>query len=240
MSWHEDSKLIKARNVVRSSDSMLEQTPVYFFYDDQVGLEFPPRAVAWTSWDLDARLESDIRARGTWEGKGFAAVFKRCAHQGFLIELAIHEAAHFVDSFAATSRDGASTLESAPWNHAGWHGKSFIRSIIHLEHRCRRNSRFVHADTFAGDMYGLSEREEYRVALGDEPERLLSKPLPMVLNMPAPAQFDSLFDRDVAAWQRAPDVKRVHRARGLDPGSATRDGAFANCCVCFCRELVVH
>lgn len=90
-----------------------------------------------------------------------------------------------------------------PWQQ---HGLRFTRACLHIHFRTvwhRWPMAFDLDDlAFAGSTYCLSSPYSYRRALGDEPGRMIDKPLTDVLKTPAPQAFADLFRADVEAWHR--------------------------------------
>ena len=112
--WTNDPfMLVKAETALRQLDSALEQIPIYLLYADEVAtlpFTFSSNWAAVTMPGLDLRLEPELRSRGLWEGRGFAAVFERHSYEPQFVAAAIHEAAHFIDDLAGTANE-------APANH---------------------------------------------------------------------------------------------------------------------------
>jgi hypothetical protein len=90
-----------------------------------------------------------------------------------------------------------------PWEG---HDGQFIRLLFHTAHRVRlaAGDWIGFADWFDSQQYGLPSREDqYRAALGDEPERLADVPLSKLPAVPPPTAFAELWAYDVREWWSA-------------------------------------
>jgi len=185
---------------------------------------------AWTGAALDLELERWLRARGWWAGRGPCIVFdlsriaaNRSSSTAFLeavLGIALHELSHWLAGGQlahCTLEEMPPVIQDAlktefwvrdpgddppvrePWDQ---HGKSFIRACCHLRYRALRfaHEGVIQQITFAGDTYGVSAREAYFAALGDEPHRHRGESIREILDTPAPDGFRELWERDTAAW----------------------------------------
>ena len=110
---------------------------------------------------------------------------------------------------------------AAPCSWAG-HGGDFIRTLFHTAHRVRQvaDEWLPRTGWFDPKQYSLPSREdEYRAALGDEPERLADVPLTELSSIEPPASFAKLWRDGVQAWFNAipnpSDSQASVWARGL-------------------------
>ncbi|BBO34732.1 hypothetical protein [Lacipirellula parvula] len=89
--------------------------------------------------------------------------------------------------------------DEPPW--AG-HDAAFIRRALHLHHRAVGHgwALGVRDLSIAGLRYGLSSAFDYWLAIGDEPLRCESMLLAEIEQLPPPADFASLWERDQAAY----------------------------------------
>jgi len=115
----------------------------------------------------------------------------------------------------------AQPAASAPCSWAG-HGGDFIRTLFHAAYRVRQvaDEWLPRTGWFDPKQYSLPSREdEYRAALGDEPERLADVPLTELSSIEPPASFAKLWRDDVQAWFNAiknpSDLQASAWARGL-------------------------
>ncbi|MEO2031144.1 MAG: hypothetical protein ABGZ35_03560 [Planctomycetaceae bacterium] len=128
--------------------------------------------------------------------------------------IVLHEAGHVaVHGLPVTdgqmTRDTAQQLCNTPASQwpsqigpAGvkWvgHDFKFIRALLHVRHRMvnRRHAPLLQL-AFRGELYGLSEIDAYRTALGSEPSDNDWLPLRDVLRKQPPKEFIRLWEDDV-------------------------------------------
>lgn len=87
-----------------------------------------------------------------------------------------------------------------PWRH---HEADFIRTCIHLAHRCTNVEGCEHITArtiFDAADYGLSSTGAYAEALGDEPERLAHLSIFDIQKTTMPSDFTDLWKSDVRRW----------------------------------------
>jgi hypothetical protein len=103
-------------------------------------------------------------------------------------------AADLTGTEAPTNGPGA----AVPWRGHEW---PFIRTALHLVHRAAEMGAPVMAsDVFDARDYELSPTRLYTVALGDEAERLVHKPITAISQMSPPTAFVAQWEADVRAW----------------------------------------
>jgi len=153
---------------------------------------------------------------------------RRRVFPAIAIGLVLHELAHIIDfgprqdetepdpdliKLAQLSLAADLTGVEAPTNGPGatvpWRGHEwpFIRIALHLAHRAAAMGVAVTAsDVFGARDYELSRTSEYVAALGDEPERLASRPITTINGVPPPDALVALWQADVSAWNLRHEV----------------------------------
>lgn len=134
----------------------------------------------------------------------------------------LHEFAHIIDAGArddetepdpdliqfgrltlATDLTGVVLPTNGPGAGVPWRGHEwpFIRIALHLAHRAAALGVDVTArDVFDARDYELSPTERYVAALGDEPQRLVGRPIATISQVSPPAAFVALWEANVRAW----------------------------------------
>ncbi len=211
-------RAIAGRDLVGHELYIIRQSAISAEYGMAEGCE------AYTSPCLDLYLREFIPR---WRGRGPCLVLNDVALQAdvhsddleaVVLGITIHELAHILDrptlyrerSDAEPDRLKFEALvladevaqprpTVAPQPYAG-HGASFIRIALHLRHRAREQGVLLLANALCGGpRYGLSLGSAYRVALGDESNRLADLTFREIAGIEPPTEFTNPWASDVAA-----------------------------------------
>lgn len=224
MRWF-DRAAKRAERLIRAVVPDLAGWPLYIVRADDAD----PATFGYTAPRADLYLRhriEDWRGRGPVIAINFGAVRDYCWQWGLplwdeFFSVAVHELGHILSrgELAGPADGGIASLDaeialfealttrpSRPARSCSlplWagHDEAFIRVCLHLRHRLSAiGERIPAIKLCGGDQYGLFRPERYAVALGDEPERLRCVPFAELRCIPGPADFQSLWGRDLEHW----------------------------------------
>jgi hypothetical protein len=160
---------------------------------------------------LDLLARDHLQAAGRWQGRRPAVFIDDVRADAWQVEaIIVHELAHFADigfnetpeaevcdiilNFTRRIHEQSVGAPVERVSHDPQHSARFVRGCIHLWRRYQRTGRWCPPEwLWQGELYGAPEPIAVIRALGDEPDRLAKLPVSLVVDLPAPPQFDELF-----------------------------------------------